>query len=143
MNKKLLTLLCLIFVTSGCATYATGPLFKEAPIPNDRKSILYVFQVKSPLVYAPMVKINDKPFVRLTKMGYSYTYLFPGIYKLNFHYGGLEGDFFSEIEIKESQEIFIEYYASGFEKWTREVPKKQALDQFKDFRYIVPVNNEF
>lgn len=143
MIKKYLILFCLILIVSGCATYAAGPLFREAPVSNDGKSMLYVFQIKSPLVYAPIVKINNKPFVRLTKMGYSYAYLFPGVYKLTFDYGGLEGVFISEVEIHAGRETYVEYYGGGFEKRLRELSKAQAIDELKDFRYIEPLNTEF
>lgn len=143
MIKKYLILFCLVLMLSGCATYATGPLFREAPVSSDKESTLYIFQVKSPLVYSPIVKINDKPFIRLTKMGYSYAYLSPGIYKLTFDYGGTEGDFISEIEIHKGKETYMEYYGDGFEKRLRELPREQALDELKDFKYIEPLNTEF
>lgn len=144
MTKKHIILFCFILaLISGCATYATGPSFKEAPLANNRKSTLYIFQVKSPLVYAPIVTINDKPFVKLTKMGYAYAYLSPGVYKLTFHYGALEGDFITEIEIHEGKDIYIEYYGGGYDKHLRELPKEQALVVLKDFKYIEPLSTDF
>lgn len=143
MIRKYFLFLYLIIVASGCATYSTGPLFQEAPIPNSQKSTVYIFQVKSPLVYTPTVRIDGKPFAKLTKMGYSYGYLASGIHRLTFEYGGFDGAFISEIEIQESKEVFLGYYASGYEKRLWEMPKSQALEELKEYRYVEPINKEF
>lgn len=143
MIREYMALSCLVLMASGCATYATGPLFKQAPIPPGKKSLVYVFHEKSPLVYTPTVKINGEPFVKLTKLGYSYAYLSPGIYRLTFQYGGFEGAFITEIEIKEGRQIFLKYFSSGFDISLKEVPETEALNEIKEYKYVEPFRTEF
>lgn len=142
MIKKHLILFCLVGILSGCATYAAGPLFNQAPLSPDNKGTLYVFRTKSGGP-TPIVKINGKPFVALSVLGYSYAYLSPGIYRLTFEYGAFGDNFISEIEIKEGQEVFEEYSPNGFGQNLREIPKTQALDEMKPYRYINPLNTDF
>lgn len=143
MIRKSIALFCLVLTISGCATYATGSLFQQAPAPTEKKSILYVFHPKSTIVYTPLVKINDKPFVKLTQMGYSHAYLSPGIYRLAFKYGGGAGTFISEIEVKGDQPIFVKYFSTGFGKSLKEVPETEALHELKEYRYVEPIQIEF
>ena len=141
MIKKYLILFLLIGIVSGCAaTLATGPLFSEAPPSTGNKSTLYVFRTKSSWLAPKLtVKINGKPLVALDSLGYSYAYLSPGIYRLTFDSG-----FITEIEIKEGQDLFVECHAAnGFGEGTRDVPKTQALDEIKNYRYVNPLNTIF
>lgn len=141
MTRRYLILFCLIITVSGCATYATGPLFKQAPTPPDKMGTLYVFRSKVSLgASIPTVKINGKPFVNLTAMGYSYTYLSPGVYRLTFENGNYQR-FITEIEIKEGEELFEEY-SEPFSR-LREIPESQAIDAVTNYRFVVPVNTEF
>lgn len=141
MIKKYLILFCLILLLSGCATYSTGPLFTQAPPSPEKKGTLYVFRSKVSLAMSiPTVKLNGKPFVNLTAMGYSYAYLSPGVYQLTFERGNYK-NFITEIEIKEEQELFVEYN-EPFSR-LREIPKSQAIDAVKEYRYVVPLNTEF
>lgn len=130
-------------MVSGCATYATGPLFKQTPAPPNHKSTLYVFHPKSTIFYTPLVKIDDKPFVKLTQLGYSYAYLSPRVYRLTFKYGGGAGAFISEIEVKGGQPIFVKYFSNGFGETLKEVPEIEALNEIKEYRYVEPVQTEF
>ena len=145
MNKKWFLLIFLILIISGCATTANGPLFKEAPVSGDKKSTLYIFQVKKPLVYPATAKINGKPFVQLARNGYSYTYLSPGVYKLSFDTNvlALAAGLVSEIEIQEGKDIYLEFSDGSAQQSLREIPKEQALEKFKNFSYIEPLNTEF
>lgn len=141
MTKKYLILFCLILMVLGCVTYSTGPLFIQAPPSPDKMGTLYVFRSKvsvgSPI---PTVKLNGKPFVNLTAMGYSYAYLSPGVYQLTFERGNYK-NFITEIEIKEGQELFVEYN-EPFSR-LREIPKSQAINAVKEYRYVEPLNTEF
>jgi hypothetical protein len=143
MIKRFVTIIGLALILSGCATYATGPLFSEAPRLQIQKSILYIYRVNSPLVYTPIIKINDKPFVELSKLGYSYAYLSPGIYKITIDYRYLETPLITEFSIEENQEVFKRLYDSGFNKNLTDIPKEKALNEIKDFRYVEPLNTEF
>ncbi len=141
MIKKKIILFSLILIFSGCATYSTGPLFSMAPAPPDKRGTLYVFRSKVSVgASIPAVKINGKPFVNLTAMGYSYTYLSPGVYQLTFENGNYKY-FITEIEIKEGEELFVEY-SEPFSR-LKEIPKAQALDEVKDYRYVEPLNMSF
>lgn len=141
MTKRYLILFCLILAISGCATYATGPLFKQATAPPDKMGTLYVFRSKVSLgMPIPTVKINGKALVNLTAMGYSYTYLSPGVYRLTFENGNYKL-FITEIEIKEGEELFVEYL-EPFSR-LRELPKSQALDAVTNYRFVAPRNTEF
>jgi len=144
MIRKCMIIIGLSIALSACAAkYATGPLFSEAPPPPLKKSILYIYRVDSPLVWTPIVRINDKPFVELAKLGYSYTYLSPGIYKLTIEYGGKASAFITEFFIEEGQEVFKKYYDSGSQKLLTDLPKTKALDEIKEYRYIEPLNTRF
>jgi len=143
MIKKYLILFCSVLMLSGCATCATGPLFTQASPSLDKKGTFYIFRAKTTLGVTPTVKINGKPFVALTALGYSYVYLSPGIYRLTFYYGSFGNNFISEIEIKEGQELFAEYYAYGIGQSLREIPKTTALDEIKDCRYVAPLSTDF
>ena len=141
MTKKHLIVLCLILVISGCATYATGPLFRQAPPAPDKMGTLYVFRSKVSLgASIPTVKINGKPFVNLPAMGYSYAYLSPGVYRLTFENESFKY-FITEIEIKEREELFEEF-SEPFSR-LREIQKSKAPDLVKDYRYVGPLNTEF
>lgn len=143
LNKISCLAIGIIFTLSGCATYATGPLFTEAPRPAIDTSIIYIYRVDSPLVYTPIVKINDKPFVNLAKQGYSYAYVSPGLYRINIDYGHLETPFITEFIVEENQEVFKRLYDSGFNKILIDIPKEKALKEIKEFRYVKPLNEDF
>ncbi|MDP2906010.1 MAG: hypothetical protein Q8O22_06910 [Candidatus Omnitrophota bacterium] len=139
INHKMLVFAGILVLLSGCATYASGPLFKEAPLPSNDMGTLYVFRSKASLgALVPTVKIDRRPFVKLTAMGYSYTYLSPGVYRLTFENGNYQR-FITEIEIKEGQELFIEY-SEPFST-LREIPKSQVSDVVKNYRYVAPVSS--
>lgn len=141
MTKKYLVLFCLILIVAGCATYATGTLFRQASPSPDKMGTLYVFRSKVSLgASIPIVKINGKPFVNLMAMGYSYVYLNPGVYRLTFERGSFKY-FITEFEIKEGQELFEEY-DEVFSR-LREIPMSKAFDIVKHYRYVAPLNTEF
>lgn len=141
MIKKYLILLCFFTTLSGCATYATGPLFNQAPPSPDKMGTLYVFRSKVSVgASIPTVKLNGKPFVNLTAMGYSYAYLSPGVYQLTFENGSFKY-FITEVEIKEGQDLFVEY-SEPFSR-LREIPKTRALEEVKQYRYVNPLNTDF
>lgn len=141
MIRKYLILICLSLMVSGCATYATGPLFNQAPPSSDKMGTLYVFRSKVSLgASIPTVKINGKPFVNLTAMGYSYAYLHPGVYRLTFENGSFKY-FITEIDIKEGEELFEEY--NEVFSTLREVPKSRVFEAVKDYRYVAPLNADF
>jgi len=142
MIRRFLILFCFVSVLSGCATCANGPLYTKAPATLDKKGTLYIFRTKATLGTTPIVKINDKPFVKLTAAGYSYVYLKPGIYRLSFLYK-FGGGFISEIEIKEGQEFYAEYYTSGMGENFKEIPADAAFCEIDSCRYIVPINSDF
>lgn len=144
MIRKLLLIISLAVLLSACAAkYATGPQFSEAPLPPAHKGTLYIYRADAPLVWTPTVKINNKPFLELSKLGYSYVYLTPGIYRLTFDYGGLDSSFVTEILIDEGKVVFKGLYDSGGHKVLEDLPRDQALDKIKEYRYIEPLNTEF
>lgn len=145
MIKKCFILFFLVALLSGCATLANGPLFTKAPMAPTNKGTLYLFRPRSSLGKTPLVKINGKPFVALTVLGYSYVYLSPGVYQLVFYYGTFGDNFISEIEIKQGQDTFLQYYAYGFGsgQGVRDFSSAQALEELKMYRYIQPLNTDF
>ena len=144
MIKRNFLMLSFVLILSGCATYATGPLFMEAPPSPDKKSTLYIFRAKTIEMGTPKVKINGEPFVDLKAMGYSYAYLPPGIYRISFDYGAFAGGgFITEVEMKEGKDLYVLYSGNGMANNVVEMTKKQASEQIKNYRYVDPINKDF
>lgn len=143
MKSKVFALVLFSLVFVGCATYATGPLFQQASPAPETKGTLYVFRAKTISVPNVTVKIDGRPFVVLTVMGYSYAYLSPGIHRLNFNSGSFGGSFISEVEIKEGEALYVEHHGDGYGTRISEIPSSQALEAVKDYRYVEPINRNF
>ncbi len=144
MMKRNLWMLSFVLIFAGCATYAKGPLFTEAPPSPNQKSTFYIFRAKTFGAGTPKVKINGQPFIDLTEMGYSYTYLSPGIYRISFDYGVFAGtNFITEIEMKEGKDLYLFYSGNGVGDNVLEMTKEQASEQIKKYRYIEPINKDF
>lgn len=137
--RRYLFLLYLICFFCGCAT--TKPpvdqFFIPAPKPENNQGVLYIFEAPPAFLVpdTPTIAINGKTFVRLSRFGYSYIYLNPGVYRLSI-IGG-EG-FMTEIEIKPGQELFEEYYNYGAGNGINELSKERALEKLEHFKYIQP-----
>jgi len=143
MINKLFINICLILFLFGCAPYAKGPLFSQIPNLQANKCVLFVYRKDTIYQNTPMVKINEKLFVKLGKKGYSYAYMAPGIYKLTFDYGFLEAPFIIELPIEEQKEIYLRLYDIGFHKSVTEVEKEKALEELKEYRFEEQINLEF
>ena len=90
-------LVCFLLVTfgniMGCTT-AKGPLFVPATAPEAANTLLYVYRKNLghfQSAYTPNVYIDDKPFVKLLREGYCYTYLIPGNHTITFKHVFLAG----------------------------------------------------
>ncbi|MFA5060646.1 MAG: DUF2846 domain-containing protein [Candidatus Omnitrophota bacterium] len=141
MKKQILILSLLGMVISGCATYATGPLFSQAPASPTDKGTLYVFRSKASVgALIPTVKLNGKPFVNLTAMGYSYAYVTPGVYQLTFEKGSFKY-FITEIEIKAGENLYVEYNEPF--SMLREIPESKVSEAVKNYKYVDPSNISF
>ena len=140
-NVAALTLMLLLL---GCGTYATGPLFSEKPYPQAGNSIIYIYRVDSIHMNTPMIKINDKPFVKLDKEGYSYVYLQKGLYKLTIDFGGFAyTPFITELLVEGKQEIFIRLYDTGGAIRLDYMQKEKALEEIKQYRFVEPIATQF
>lgn len=145
MIKKYLSIFILLVFLSGCATYANGPAFTQAPTPPEKKSTFYIFRAKAKWGSSannPMVKIDGKSFVKLTTLGYSYAYLSPGIHKLTFNNGGAWDNFITEIRVKEGEDLFIEYIDYGNQS-LRTLSKAKALEEAQNYKFVEPINTNF
>ncbi len=144
MNKGF-ALMGVMIILVGCAgTFASGPKFTEAPPPPGQKALLYIYRGNTPLMWTPTIKIDDRIFAQLGKMGYSYTYISPGVHRLGLHYGGLKANpFFSEFLIKEGQVAFKRIYDSGGFTQIMDVAKERALDEITEYKYVEPSSKDF
>lgn len=138
MIKRLLLFVFISFSLIGCATIASGPLFVEAPKAPKGMGTVYVFRTDTSKMYGMAVAhtayINDKPFLKLYRGGYSFVHLKPGIYKFS---AGLE----TEFVIEDGETKFIESFSGGTR--LREYEKSAGLKVVKQCRYIEPLNTNF
>ena len=123
---------------AGCASTATGPLFSQAPMAPTRMGTLYCLSAQAPFM-SPMIKvtINGKDFVTLKGKGYSYIYLPQGIYRLGLVMATTQMNM-TEIDVEPDMDLFELF--NPFYHTISEIPASQALEMFKDFRYVAPLN---
>jgi len=138
MIKRLLLFFLISFSLIGCATIASGPVFVEAPQAPEGMGTVYIFRMDTSKMYGMAVAhtayINNKPFVKLYRGGYSFVHLKPGIYKFS---AGLV----TEFAIEAGETKFIESFSGGV--GLREYQKAEGLKVIKECRYIEPLNTEF
>jgi hypothetical protein len=137
MIDRRIFILCLIMI-SGCASTASGPLFSQAPIAPTSMGTLYCLSAAAPFM-SPMIKvtINGKDFVTLKGKGYSYIYLPQGIYRLGLVMATTRM-MMTEIDVEPGRDLFELF--DPFNYTISEIPAAQALEMFKDFRYVAPLN---
>lgn len=138
MIKRLLLIAFISFSLIGCATIASGPMFVESPTAPKGMGTLYVFRTDTSKMYGMAVaytaRINNKPFIKLYRGGYSFVHLTPGIYKLS---AGID----TEFTIEDGEAKYIGSFSGG--TLLREYKKSAGLEAIKDCRYIEPLNTEF
>jgi hypothetical protein len=127
---------------SGCAT-ASGPLFSGMPKAEATKGMVLIYRENTIYVYTPTIKFDDKPFVKLSKKGYSYASLYPGLYKLVIDYPLFETSLITEINVEEGKELFLRLYDNGFGKSLTEIEKEKAIDELKEYHFVEPINSNF
>ena len=80
---------------------------------------------------------------KLSRKGYSYAFLSPGLYKLVIDYPLFETSLITEIIVEEGKELFFRLYDNGFIKSLTEIEKEKAIDELKGYRFVEPINSIF
>lgn len=144
--KSLVLLATFMVALSACAARLTeGRLFAETSPPSVGKSLVYVYYVDDtvhPFAFGVRtIMINNKPLAKLPRLGYSYAYLRPGVFRLDITELGIT-ELSTEFLVEEGQTLFIRLSTTrGFT--IGEVPREKALPEIETNRYVEPLNTEF
>jgi len=126
--------LCLMLLT-GCPV-AKGPVFFEAP-PDSQKGTFYFYRVEESFDFTPTIKLDDKPFVELQRLGYSFTYLSPGVHKLTVTFPG-GPPLTTELEIAPGKIMAIRLSGNSMHCVLAYMPWEKARDELREARFIKP-----
>jgi hypothetical protein len=137
-------LICCVLILSGCISRVTkGDMFAEVAPPPPDKSLVYFYHLDSSYLDfgPPTIMINNKPLVILPKLGYSYVYLRPGVYRFDLKNLGII-ELSTEFLVTENQTSFMRLSYRGGITLTK-LPREQALPEIAAYRYVEPLNTEF
>jgi len=82
---KISVLIIITTLATGCTTFAKGHAFRSASSPDQNSSLLYIYRTEStPFMRQPTVLINGEELLDLPNGGYTYLYLRPGEYRIEF-----------------------------------------------------------
>lgn len=150
MTSKLfkLTLACIAFlVLNGCAyTMLNGKKFSEAPPPKSNEALLYIYRIHGgPHFRSPDITINDKMFIDLQNLGYSYKYLSPGEYSIKTKWSiDLSGrDREVNLKIKSGETYYIQLYGNtnySYKSYFELVPNDKAKKEILECCLLIDPN---
>lgn len=144
INKAPMIIILLLIGCTSLGTYANGPLFKDIPVSPSGNSILCIYRVDSIHMNTPMIYIDNTPFVKLDKKGYSWVYLKNGLYKIKIDFDKFGyTPFYTEILIKGGEEIYLRLYDIGGSIRLNNYTKEKAKEEIKDFRFIEPITVKY
>lgn len=126
--------LCLMLLT-GCPV-AKGPVFFEAPL-DSQKGTLYFYRGEESFTFAPTIKLDDKPFVELQRLGYSFTYLPPGVHKLTIKFPDAP-PLTTDFEIGSGQIVVIKLTGTIYKTVLARIPWEKARDEIRETRFTKP-----
>jgi hypothetical protein len=93
-KMKIVSILSLLVILSGCTTSQSAPKFSDMQGPEVRadKAILYIFRdYAEPTAFAAHLKIDNLNAASLNQQGFTWVYLEPGIHKFKYSWNFMSG----------------------------------------------------